>query len=126
MLCFLQLTTPIKTIKFESKTTIGETTNIVLTATVDNKAYKTTISYKPTNSYMMVKVNFDPMDARNNIEFEAMKLSKGYQMKLIKQQNGEVITEGLAAISMNENKTINGKLYWNPTLYSEVKVSYSL
>lgn len=105
-----------KTLKLESSATL---TTYTFSATVDNKKYTSAVTMRPDDYYMLVKMT----GAAGIAEFEAKKLIGGYQIQLTSTEGAKKTIEGLAAVSMNESRTVNGKLYWNPTLLSEIKVS---
>lgn len=116
----VEFVTPIKTMKFEMDSTRS---SYNFGFSVDGKKYEATFTYRPEDAYLLVKLS-DP--SSKAIQFESMSITNGYQMQVVKTNGQSSVTEGLVAMSMNENKTINGKLYWNPALYSEVKVCVGL
>jgi hypothetical protein len=110
-----ELVTPMKTLRFEFEST---RTTYTFSMFVDGRKYQAVFTLRPDDSYLLVQFS-DPAD--KSIKFESMKITNGYQMQVVKTEGARTVTEGLAAFSVSENKTVNGKLYWNPTLYSEVK-----
>lgn len=104
-----------KTIKLESTAT---STTYTISLTVDGEKYSSAFTYRPELSSMLIRMGCQHTD----VEFEAKRLTGGYQVQLSKTAGDKTTVEGLAAISMNESNIINGKLQWNPALISEIQV----
>lgn len=105
-----------KTLKLETSTT---STTRTVSVTVDGKRYTSAITMRPDDYYMLIRMT----GQGSSMQFEAQKLTGGYQVELSSIEGSKTTIEGLAAISVNESNTVNGKLYWNPTLVSELKVN---
>ena len=105
-----------KTLKLETSHT---STTRTVSLTVDGKKYTSTFTVRPDDWYVLIRLS----GVKTNVEFEAKQLTGGYQVQLLRIEGAKTTIEGLAAISMNESKTINGKLYWNPKLISEMQVT---
>lgn len=91
-----------------------------VTLTIDRQVYQTSFTARPEDHYMMVKLT---CPHSNEYQLESSAIENGYQVQLSRKEEGKSSVDALVAVSMNESKTINGKLYWNPALYSELKVS---
>lgn len=107
-----------KTVKVQASAT-GNAYNVAVT--VDGKTYAGVVTVRPEDYYLSVRLN----GASADIQLRAQKLDGGYKVELTKIEGTKSTIEGLAAISINASKTINGKLFWNPELVSELKVKYS-
>jgi len=104
-----------KTVKLA---TASSKTTLTLSATIDGETYSTDITLRPSDYYMLIKLS----GVNGNMQFAAQKIVGGYEIQLTKTNGTKTTVEGLAALSMNASRLVNGKLHWNPTLVSDIKV----
>jgi hypothetical protein len=111
----IKLMTPMKNFEFSSETTRTTWTSKL---TVGSEVYQMAVTARPDDSYLLVKLT---CRHDNNYQLECATIDNGYQMQLSRTEGGRTSVDALIAGSINDSRTVNGKLYWNPAVYSEVK-----